>query len=491
MSKKVLAVDYGASSGRGILAELDNGRITLTELARFDNTPVRLGGRLYWDIFRLYHDLKRCLAAARDHDIQSVAIDTWGVDFAVVSDSGELAASPVHYRDGRTAGMTERLTEKGMSREKLYELTGIEIMEINTLFQLMSLMGSEDNRIKLSDELLFMPDYLNFLLCGKRSTEPCIASTSQLLDARTKQWSEEIISAAGLGGICLPEIVQSGTVLGQLTPELCGELGIKSCNVISGCGHDTQCAVAAVPAAEKDFIFISTGTWCLIGTELDEPMIDSRTQQYNFSNETGFGGKTTMLKNIVGLWLIQQCRQQWADEGKKYSYAELEELAKAAPAFGCLIDPSAPVFVGEGNMPGRIRDYLKESGQPVPESEGGFIRCIYESLAFRFRAVKEEIESVTGRGCERIYMLGGGVRDKTLAQFTANACGCEVSCGPVEATSFGNAAVQFIANGDISDLNEARAVIRNSITPAVFTPQEGDIWDAAFERFKEICNKEK
>ena len=249
MSKKVLAVDYGASSGRGILAELDNGRITLTELARFDNTPVRLGGRLYWDIFRLYHDLKRCLAAARDHDIQSVAIDTWGVDFAVVSDSGELAASPVHYRDGRTAGMTERLTEKGMSREKLYELTGIEIMEINTLFQLMSLMGSEDNRIKLSDELLFMPDYLNFLLCGKRSTEPCIASTSQLLDARTKQWSEEIISAAGLGGICLPEIVQSGTVLGQLTPELCGELGIKSCNVSTI--SPTRPASAARPRCSK------------------------------------------------------------------------------------------------------------------------------------------------------------------------------------------------------------------------------------------------
>ncbi|MBR1383032.1 MAG: rhamnulokinase [Ruminococcus sp.] len=491
MSKKVLAVDYGASSGRGILAELDNGRMTLTELARFDNTPVRLGGRLYWDIFRLYHDLKRCLSAARDYDIESVAIDTWGVDFAVVSESGELAASPVHYRDERTAGMIERLTEKGMSRERLYELTGIEIMEINTLFQLMSLMGSKDNRIKPSDELLFMPDYLNFLLCGKRSTEPCIASTSQLLDARTKQWSGEIITAAGLEGLRQPEVTPSGTVLGELLPELCSELGVKGCRVISGCGHDTQCAVAAVPAEEKDFIFISTGTWCLIGTELDEPIIDCRTKQYNLSNETGFGGKTTMLKNIVGLWLIQQCRQQWADEGKKYSYAELEELAKAAPAFGCLIDPSAPVFVGEGNMPGRIKDYLKESGQSVPDNEGGFIRCIYESLALRFRAVKEEIESVTGKSYGRIYMLGGGVRDKTLAQFTANACGCEVVCGPVEATSFGNAAVQFIANGDIADLSEARAVIRSSITPAVFTPQEGKVWDAAFERFRKLSDKEK
>ena len=310
MSKKVLAVDCGASSGRGILAELDNGKITLTELHRFENIPVRVNGTLYWDIFRLFYDLKRCLSAAKCHSIQSVAVDTWGVDFAVISQDGKLVESPVHYRDERTAGMIEKI---GLTRERLYELTGIEIMEINTVFQLVSLISSH-SRPDCTDELLFMPDYFNFLLCGERKTEPSIASTSQMLDPYSKHWSEEIVSALGAEHPRLPEIAQSGIVLGQLRPDICNELDIHPVNVVTGCGHDTQCAIAAVPAEENQFLFISTGTWCLFGTELDGPLINSRTMEYNLSNETGFAGKTTLLKNIVGLWLIQQCRSQWKEE---------------------------------------------------------------------------------------------------------------------------------------------------------------------------------
>ena len=488
MSKKVLAVDYGASSGRGILAELDNGRITLTEIHRFENVPVRVNGTLYWDVFRLYHELKKCLSAARGHDIESVAVDTWGVDFAVVSQNGKLVESPVHYRDERTAGIIDSFS---LTRERLYDLTGIEIMEINSVFQLCSLIRSKDIRLNETDELLFMPDYFNYLLCGKKSTEPSIASTSQLLDANTKQWSREINDAAGLKSPRLPKIVPSGTVIGRLNAELCRELDTEPFNIVSGCGHDTQCAAAAVPAEEKDFLFISTGTWCLFGTELDEPLINSRTMSGNLSNETGFGGKTTLLKNIVGLWFIQQCRSQWKEEGREYSYSQLEEMSKPCPAFDCLIDPSAPEFIGAGNMLKRIVSFLKATGQSVPKSEGGFIRCIYESLALRFRAVKEEIESVTGKSFERIYMLGGGTKDKTLAQFTADACGCEVHCGPVEATSYGNAAIQFIANGDISDLAEARRIIRNSVSPSVFTPRDSDLWNTAYDSFKKVCKISK
>lgn len=490
MSKKVLAIDFGASSGRGVVVELDEGKMKLTEITRFDNTPVKLNGTLYWDVLRLFHNIKNSLVTAKAYDVESVAIDTWGVDFAIIDPNGLLMSNPVHYRDERTAGMVSYVTNTELSRDRLYEITGIEIMEINTIFQLEAVMLTHGNHIANTGEILFMPDYFNFLLCGEDRTEPCIASTSQILDARTKQWSREIIDAMELDKPNLPGIAPSGTVLGQLLPELCDELDMKPIDVILGCGHDTQCAIAAVPAKEKDFLFLCTGTWCLLGTELDEPIINWQTKAYNLSNETGFGGKTTMLKNIVGLWLVQECRRQWENEGRAYTYAELEELAGSAPAFGYLLDPASPEFIGSGNMPSRMRDYFEFTGQDIPEGAGGYIRSIYESLALKFRSVKEEIEQVTGRKYNKLYLVGGGCKDDTLSQFTANACGCSVYCGPIEATSYGNAAVQFIAKGDIKDIAEARAIIRDSIEQKVFEPQDTEVWNAAYERFKELCNVE-
>lgn len=490
MTKKVLAIDFGASSGRGFIAELDGGRLTLHELLRFNNTPVKMNGTLYWDVLRLFHHIKRCLVAAKPYDIESIAIDTWGVDFAMLDRNGVLMSNPVHYRDERTVGMINYVVNTELSRDRLYEITGIEIMEMNTMFQLESVLLNHNIHLKNMGEILFMPDLFNYLLCGEDRTEPCIASTSQLLDARTKQWSREIIEAMELDKPHLPGISPSGTVLGQLQPDICRELELKPIDVILGCGHNNQCAIAAVPAKEKDFLFLSTGTWCLLGTELDEPIIDWQTKAYNLSNEAGFGGKTTLLKNIVGLWLVQECRRQWFNEGKEYTYGELEKLAGGSPAFGNFIDPAASDFVGANNMVDRMRDYFEFTGQEIPEDAGGFIRCIYESLALKVRAVKEEIERVTGRKYNKIYLVGGGCKDKTLTQYTANACGCEVCCGPVEAAAYGNAAIQLIAKGDIKDLAEAREIIGRSIVQTVFTPEDCEKWDEAYERFKEICNVE-
>lgn len=486
MPESVLAIDFGASSGRGIIAEKNGDTISLNEIHRFSNIPVDLMGTLYWDALSLFHNVKKCITAAKPYNIDSIAIDTWGVDFALIDSEGVLMGNPVHYRDHRTAGMVDYTTRAEIERERLYEITGIEIMDINSIFQLESLQLNHASKLENADRLLFMPDFFNYLLCGEKCTEPSIASTSQILDAHTKQWSDEIIKATELENPKLPEIKPSGTVIGKLLPYLCDDLEIEPVDVILGCGHDTQCAIAAVPAEEKDFLFLSSGTWSLLGTELDEPVINEQTQKFNLSNETGFGGKTTLLKNIIGLWLVQESRRNWINEGHEYSFAELEKLAYSAPAFRSFIDPAAPEFQPSCNMPQHIREYCEFTGQPVPQEVSEYMRCIYESLAFKYRSVKEEIEAVTGKTYDTIYMVGGGCKDKTLAQFTANACGCKVSCGPIEATAFGNAVIQFIAKGKIKDITEARAIIRNSVKPEIFEPQDTDTWNEAYERFKAV-----
>lgn len=486
MSKKVLAIDFGASSGRGIIAEFDGKKITLEEILRFNNTPVVLNNTMYWDILRLYHHVKRCLLKAKSYGVQSVSIDTWGVDFALIDRDGVLLGNPVHYRDSRTVGMVDFTTKTEISRERLYELTGIEIMEINTLFQLEAMQLNHDSHLESASLLLFTPDFFTYLLSGEDRTEPSIAGTSQMMDPYTKQWSREILDAVELDSPSLPGIVPSGTIAGPVLPDICKELSMDPINVVIGCGHDTQCAVAAVPAREKDFLFLSSGTWSLLGTELDEPLINDRTRELNLSNETGFGGKTTLLKNIIGLWLIQESRRQWAKEGSEYSFAELEAMGHESPAFQCFFDPSSPEFTPAGNIPARIRDYCEFTGQTVPKTPGEIVRCIYESLALKYRQVKEEIEECTGKKYDKLYIVGGGVKDETLAKCAANATGCTVCCGPVEATAFGNGAIQFIANGDIPDLAAAREIIADSVDLKVFEPRFTENWDAAYKRFIEV-----
>ena len=490
MKKTVLAIDFGQAWGRGMIAETDGEKITLKELLRFNNTPVKVKGTLYWDVLRQFKHIKRCIQAAKPYSPQSISIDTWGIDFALLDRDGVLLGNPVHFLDERTAGMLDYVDISEMSCKRLYEITGVQILEFNTIFQLEALMLNHGSHLEIAKELLFMSDYFNYLLCGEDRTDPSIAATSQLLDARKKQWSYEIINAIELEDPQLPGISPSGTVLGKLLPEIAEELDVEPIEVILGCGHDTQCSIAAVPAkADEDFLFISSGSWCMMGTELDEPIINEQTAEYNLSNETGFGGKTTLLKKIVGLWLMQNSYQVWKAEGKDYSYFELAEMAFAAKPFAALFDTQWDEFVGSDNVPERLRDYFEFTGQEVPQSCGGYVRSIHESLAMKFRQSKEEFESVTGKKFSKIYLVGGGCRFKTLGQLIANACNCEVVSGLVEATSYGNAAIQFIAKGDIKDLAEARRIIRNSEEFTVFQPRETDQWDAAYERYKEICAK--
>ena len=486
MTKKVLAIDFGDSEGRAIVAELKDGKIALEEIERFNNTPVTLMGTTYWDVLRLFHHVKNCLLKAKPYEVESVAVDTWGADFALLDRDGVLQGNPVHYRDKRTTGMVDYTTRTEIERERLYEITGTEIMEKNSLFQIESLQLNHDSHIEGASELLFMPDLFNYLLSGVDCTEPSIASTSQLLDAHTKQWSWEIIDDIELDTPQLPGIVPSGTVLGRLLPDICTEMGIEPMDVIAGCGHDAQCAVAAVPTAEKDFLYVVCGTWSLIGTELDEPLINEDTLARNLSNETGFEGRTTLLRNIIGLWLIQESRRQWKREGSEFTFAALEKLAAESEPLKCFIDPTAPEFTAAGDLPRRIREYCEFTGQYVPKTVGEVVRCIYDSIAMKYREVKAEIEQVTGKKYPTLYLVGGGAKDAELCQAAANACGIPVTAGPAEATAYGNAAIQFIAKGDIDGLDKAREVIRESEELKRFEPENCELWEEGFRRFMEV-----
>lgn len=483
--KNVLAIDFGASSGRAVIGSFDGKRIKLTEIHRFSNDPVTLGGTMYWDFLRLFHEIKQALVKAKEYDeIDSIAIDTWGVDFGLIDKGGRLLENPVHYRDGRTAGMVD-YSGKYISKDSLYDMTGIQIMEINTAFQLLSILKNRPELLDRADKLLLMPDLFAYYLGAKPVAEMSIASTTQLFDARKKCWSEECCEMLGIKRSLLPEIVKSGTVVGTLSEEICDELDIKPCKIIAVCGHDTQSAMAAVPAKEKDFAFLSCGTWSLLGTELDSPVIDEGSASLNVSNETGFDAKTSFLKNIIGLWLIQESRRQWEREGKHYSFAELEAMARSVKPFRCFIDVDAPEFTPAGNIPERIKRYCEKTGQNVPTTDAEIMRCIYESLAMKYRTAVCELEKCTAKKFSKLYMVGGGTKDRFLSELTASALGIEVSSGPVEATSLGNIAVQLIADGSIKDIDEARRVIAASETLYAFTPTDNDIWNKYYEIYLE------
>ena len=488
MSKMVLAIDFGPYTGRAMIGSLSNGKMDIEEILRFNNTPVMVKETLYWDAIRLFHHIKRCLIAAKKYDVKSVSIDTWGMDFALLDPDGIILGNPVHFRDKRTVGMVDFTTKTEISADRLYEITGCDPLEMNTLFQLEALLLNHGSHIEITSELLFMSDFFTYLLSGEDRTEPSIASTSQLFDVRTKQWSREIIDAIELDRPALPGIVPSGTSAGMITPDITKELGLAPIEVIRGCGHDTQNAIAAVPAQEKDFLFISSGTWNIMGTELDAPLINEKTKAIGLSNEIGFGGSVDLIKNLAGLWLIQECRRQWAKNGEDYSFDDLEKMCGGSPAFKCFIDPASTEFFEMGNIPQRICEYCEFTGQPVPETHGEMLRCIYESLALKYRRVKDQIEECTGRKFSKIYVVGGGAKDETLMKCIANACNCELVCGPVEATAYGNAAIQYITAGDVPDLAAARKIIADSIVQTVYEPMFTKQWDEAYERFVKLCD---
>lgn len=486
MEKKVLAFDFGASGGRAMCGTFDGEKISIEELHRFSNDPVILNGTMYWDVLRLFFEIKQGLIKAKKCGrIESIGIDTWGVDFGLLDSEGRLLENPVHYRDSRTAGMLKESFSM-IEKEKFYKITGNQFMEINTAFQLLSLLKNRKELLDRTDKMILMPDLFNYFLTGEKKAEYSIASTTQLLDAAKGTWSDEVISALGLPRHIFPEIVPTGTKIGVLTDEICTELGLDKIEVMAVAGHDTQSALVAVPASEEDFIFLSCGTWSLLGTELAEPIINDKSEYYNITNEGGYGGKISFLKNIIGLWCIQESRRQWIREGQEYGFGELEKMAKEAPSLRSFIDPDAPEFTPAGDVPGRIREFCRKTGQPVPESIGEVVRCINESLAMKYRHAMEEIKECTGKEYETVYMVGGGTQSALLCQFTANACGCRVSAGPVEATVLGNVALQLMASGDITSLADARSIIKRSQDIGIYEPENTADWDEAYERFKKI-----
>ena len=481
--KCMLSFDLGASGGRAVLGSYDGSCIRMEELHRFTNDPVHLGRTMYWDILRLFHEMKQGLLKARGHAITSIGTDTWGVDFGLLDSDGCLLENPVHYRDRRTIGMSGTAFQK-ISREELYRITGNQIMEINTVFQLLALRQQRPELLARTKTLLLMPDLLNYFLSGEKKTEYSIASTTQMLDAHRRTWSNEVLTALDLPTHILTDIVPTATPIGRMTEEMSVELGMGRPDIIAVAGHDTQSAMAGVPTGEEDFIFLSCGTWSLLGTELREPIINETSATCNITNEGGCCGRISFLKNLIGLWLIQESRRQWMREGREYSYGELEQMAAAAPTQRCFIRPDDPAFLPSGDMPLRIRAACERTGQPVPETVGEVVRCIDESLALSYRAALTEIETCTGKHYDKIYLIGGGVRSRLLAQLTADACGRTVLAGPVEATVLGNLALQLIAAGEVKDLAEARALIRASSDITAYEPKNTDQWDVHFEKWK-------
>ena len=477
---RVLAFDLGASSGRAILGTYQAGALRCEEIHRFENVPLEADGHLLWDFSRLVYEIHQGMEKAGNFD--SIGFDTWGVDFGLLDKQGDLLSTPVHYRDARTAGMCEKVFER-IPADALYRRTGNQIMAINTLFQLMAFKNEQPALLEKADRLLFMPDLLAHALCGSTACELTIASTGQMLDPNTKRWDKELLSQLGIPARLLSAPVPSGTVVGEIVNQ-----GARA-KVIAVAGHDTQCAVAALPAPGGKAAFLSSGTWSLLGTELDRPILTRESMELGFSNEIGADGKINYLKNIVGLWLIQECRRCWQEDGENLSYSELAEEAANADAFRSLIDPDAEEFVPPGDMPERIRAFCQRTGQAVPLTRGAVCRCIYESLALKYRYAIGRLEHAVGHEFTALHILGGGSNVSLLCQMTADACGVPVFAGPAEATALGNILIQLAALGEISGIAEGRALIKNTQSVVRYQPgADRGVWDRAYERFLKLID---
>lgn len=490
---KMLAFDLGASSGRAILGILDGDKLSLKEVHRFSNDPVEVRGSLHWDILRLFYEIKqgilKCVNSGNG-DIASIAVDTWGVDFGLLDQKGNLLGNPYHYRDKNTDNMMQEVF-KLIPEDELYRKTGIQLMKINTIFQLYSMKLRNLPAFGQTSTVLLTPDLLNYFLTGVRAAEYSIASTTQLLDPIKRTWSEEIIKRLGLPGYILPDIVFPGSIIGKLSADIARELGINEIPVVAAASHDTQSAVVSVPAEGDEFVYISCGTWSLMGVETDQPIISEKSNRMAFTNEGGVGGKITFQKNIMGLWLVQECKRQWEKEGCHLSYAELGELALQAKPFPCFIDPDHEMFIAPGDMPAKIKAFCADTGQHVPESKSEIVRTVMQSLAMKYRTTMEDLEDVLGKRFDTIHMLGGGIQDRLLCQFTAAATGRRVIAGPVEATSIGNLLVQAMALGKVGSLPEMRQIARLSFERTFYEPENPDIWDMAYQQYCKSINLDR
>jgi len=486
-TRNLLAIDLGAESGRGVLGSFDGAKLTLEVIHRFPNGPVQTLDTMHWDALRLYSEILAALRFAASRGIASVGVDTWGVDFALLGRGGTLLGNPRHYRDPHTEGVMERAF-RVLPRNTIYQRTGLQFLRINTLIQLLALKEARSPLLDAAEQLLFMPDLFHYFLSGIKVNEYTDASTSQMLDPAKRTWAYDLVGAFGLPTKILGTIVQPGTVLGPLRASVASETGVVPVPVIAPATHDTGSAIAAVPAQGDSWAYISSGTWSLMGVELPQPLINEQTLAANFTNEGGVGNTTRLLKNVMGLWLVQECKRAFEKSGPSYSYDDLVKLAEQAPPFVSLIDPDDPRFLLPDNMPAAIAKSCRETGQPPPIEPGAFIRCCLESLAFKYRWVLEKLEQLVGKRIDVIHVVGGGCQNALLCQWTADACARPVLAGPVEATALGNVLVQAIGLGLIGDLQQAREVVRRSVDVVRFEPRASDHWRSHWDRFASLIS---
>ena len=493
MNHSYIACDLGAESGRIILGTLSSGLLTLEEVYRFPNGPLQAtDGSLRWDMDRIVAEIKTGLSQVADRlkslgtQAESVSVDSWGVDYVLTDAALKPLALPYHYRDPRTVIVFAEALQT-VSRERVFAETGIQFMPINTLYQLLAHQQADSETLTQAEQLLPIADYVAARLSGTGRAERSLASTTQLYNPVTKQWSEVLPSLFPLPAALLPPLVDSGTVLGPLLPEIAAETGLPAgLKVIATCSHDTAAAVAAVPEEGDDWAFLSSGTWSLLGAELPEPLINPEALAANFTNEIGYGGAVRFLKNIAGLWIVQECRRTWLAKGRDYSYDELTRMAQAAPPLGSLLLPADARFLAPGGMPGKVREFCRATGQAVPETPGEIVRCALESLALSYRQTLEQIEALTGRTINRLHIVGGGSRNALLNQFAADATGRTVVAGPVEATAIGNVLLQAVALGHLSGIEALRRTVRASFPIQTYTPSNAAAWQNAYARFQSL-----
>ena len=478
-----IAVDLGAGSGRVMEGSFDGERVELQELHRFPNPGVRVLDGLHWDVLHLWEEIQTGLRKAAADKPVSAAVDTWGVDFALIDRSGALVSNPYHYRDSRTNGLLPKVLDIA-SREEIFDHTGLQFMEINTLFQLYSMKNSA--ALDAADALLMMPDLFHYWMTGVKVCEYTDATTSQFYDPRKKMWAKPLLEKLGLPTHILREVVQPGTKLGPMLGAVAEACGLSGLSVVAPASHDTGSAVAAVPATGRNWAFLSSGTWSLLGAEIQEPRVTAKALEKNFTNEGGVWGTTRLLKNICGLWLLEECRREWALAGEGVSYEELIAAAEAAPAFRSILNVDAPEFVAPDDMPERIAAWCVAHGQAAPRTQGEFARSIFESLALKYALTLDDLGEIVGDRAQTLHVLGGGSQNELLSQYAADACGVQVVAGPVEATAIGNVLVQAMAMGRLADGAQVREVVRRSFQPTIYEPRTGGGWDEAAGRLREL-----
>ena len=484
-AKPYLAFDFGAESGRAVLAHLQSGILTTEEVHRFPNEPVEYGGSLHWDVARLWFEVRKVLSSLEETELAGIGVDTWGVDYALLGERGELLQNPYHYRDRRTEGVMEEVFRK-VSKDEIYRATGIQFMPINTLYQLFAQHRDSPKVLGAATRMLTIPDLFNYWLTGNAVCEFTNATTTQMVDPVSRAWAGSLMRRLDLPVSLPAPIVEPGSIVGPLLSGIARGSSLEGTFVIAPACHDTGSAVAAISAREGT-AFLSSGTWSLVGTELDFPVITPEAQRLNFTNEGGVHGTTRLLKNVMGLWMLQCCRQSWTSHGTSFDYRELMELAAKEDPFRHLVDPDDESFLLPRDMPTAISNFCERTHQPSPHGPGAFTRTILESLALKYRLVLRSLEQLSRTRVEQIRIIGGGSKNHLLNQWTADATGRRVLAGPAEATVLGNVGVQVLATGGASSLREVRAIVDRSFPTEIFEPVETDRWNQHAERFEQYC----